>query len=255
MKRISMVFKAVVLLSFCVFSTALWAGYDAIPVSDGGWITGKISYGGAPPAIKKIPATTDKQVCGKHGAIPSEELVVAPDSGIQFAVVYLADIKAGKSLYNVPAPTLDQNGCRFQPHVLVAPVGKPMNVRNSDGILHNIHTTSLKNPPINIAQPGSVPEMTLGQFAIPELIKVNCDAHGWMSSWIWATNHPYAVVTNANGTFKIADIPGGKYRLEVWHEKLGKLSSEVTVAEGKETKLNLVFPAKSVAPKAGAGKK
>jgi len=255
MKRVSMVSQAVGLLWFFLVTTALWAGYDAIPVSDGGWITGKISYGGATPAIKKIPATTDKQVCGKHGAIPSEELVVSPDSGIQFAVVYLTDIKAGRSLFNMPTPVLDQSGCRFQPHVSVVPIGKPMKVRNSDGILHNIHTASLKNPPINIAQPGSVPEMTLGQFAIPELVKVNCDAHGWMNAWLWVTNHPYAVVTSPNGTFKIADIPAGKYRLEVWHEKLGKTSSEVTVSEGKETKLNLVFQAKPAAPKAGAGKK
>jgi hypothetical protein len=85
--------------------------------------------------------------------------------------------------------------------------------------------------------------MVLGQFAVPELVKVNCDAHGWMSAWLWVTNHPYAVVTGSNGTFKIADIPAGKYRLEVWHEKLGKLSSEVTVSAGKETKLTLTFPA------------
>jgi len=249
MKQVSKALKVVVLLWFFLVTTTLWAGYDAIPVSDGGWITGKISYGGSPLLAKKIPATTDKSVCGKHGAILSEELVVSPDSGVQFAVVHLADIKEGKSLFNMPAPVLDQNGCRFQPHVLVVPVGKPMKVHNSDGILHNVHTQSLKNPPFNLAQPGSVPEMVLGQFAVPELVKVACDAHGWMSGWLWVTNHPYAVVTGPNGTFKIADIPAGKYRLEVWHEKLGKLSSEVTVSEGKETKLNLVFPAKPAAAK------
>lgn len=230
------------LMAFSIAATA-WGGYDAIQVENGGWITGKISYAGGPPVAKKIEPTTDKAACGKHGPIFSEELTVSPDSGLQNAVVSIANITAGRSVFSMAPPVLEQNGCTFRPHVLVVPVGKPLTVRNSDGLLHNIHTHSLKNPPVNIAQAAAVPEITLGPYTVPELVKVGCDIHGWMSAWFWVTNNPYAVVTGANGSYKIADLPPGKYVVEVWHETLGKISSEVTVAAGKETRLNLTFPA------------
>lgn len=218
------------------------AGYDSVPVDDGGFIDGRIIYAGK-QAAKNVTINIDKAICAKHGPIPEEDLVVAKDSGLQYAVVYLADITSGRSLFSMAPPVLEQSGCRFQPHVLVVPVGKPLTVRNSDGLLHNIHTHSVKNRQFNLAQPGSVPQMTLGQFTAPELVDVTCDAHGWMSAKLWVTNNPYAVVTAQNGAYKIPDIPPGKYRLEVWHETLGKVTREVTVNSGKETRLDLVFPA------------
>jgi plastocyanin len=154
------------------------------------------------------------------------------------------DVTAGKPLMSMPARSLDQNGCTFQPHVLVIPVGKPLKVQNSDGILHNIHTYSVKNPPINSAHPGSMPEVSLGPFTTPEVIKVMCDVHSWMSCWVWVASHPYVTVSSPGGAYRIPDLRPGKYRVEAWHETLGTISSEVTIAAGRESRLDFAFPAR-----------
>ena len=41
-----------------------------------------------------------------------------------------------------------------------------------------------------------------------------------------------------NGAFSLPDVPPGKYKVEVWHEKLGKKTMEVEVKGGEDTKVN-----------------
>lgn len=131
----------------------------------------------------------------------------------------------------------------FRPHVFVVPVGAAVRERNKDGVLHNVHTHSSKNAPVNFAHPGSVPEVALATFTAPESVKVTCDVHSWMSAWLWVSPHPYIAVTGPDGAFKIAGVPPGKYRLEVWHETLGKATREVTVAAGAESRADFSLPA------------
>jgi hypothetical protein len=245
-------FPSAVSVALLLLSPSLSRAYDQITVVNGGAVVGTVRYMGRPPAPKKITPTADKVVCGRHGPIVSDELVVSPDSGLQHAVIYVVDVTAGKPLISMPTRSLDQNGCTFQPHVLVIPVGRPLKVLNSDAILHNIHTYSAKNQPINRAHPGSIPEALLGPFTIPELIRVKCDVHGWMSGWVWVASHPYVTVSGPGGAYKIPDLRPGKYRVETWHEILGKISGEVKIAAGKENRLDFVFPARPAkAPPAG----
>jgi hypothetical protein len=237
--------KRIFTLTIVVVSAALkaWGGYTVAPVESGGWITGKINYSGIPPAAKKVSPTSDKAVCGRHGPILSEELMVSPDSGLQNAVVYITNITSGKPLSVMAVPILEQDGCTFHPHVLVVPVGKSLTIRNNDSILHNIHTHSLKNRAINIGQAAVVPEISIGPYRVTEVVKVTCDVHAWMSAWLWVTDHPYAVVTGPGGRYKITEVPPGEYLVETWSETLGKVSGEVTVVPGKEAHLDLIFPA------------
>lgn len=228
--------------------------YKVAPVPDGGGISGRISYVGPHVERKEIMPTADAPVCGKHGMISSDDLVVSSSGGLEYAVVRLTDITAGRPASEIPPTVLVQNGCMFEPHVFVVAVGATVKERNKDGILHNVHTHSSRNPSVNFAHVPSVPEMALATFSKPESIKVTCDVHGWMSAWIWVSPHPYIAVTGTDGTYKIPGVPPGRYHMEVWHESLGRVSREVTVAAGKETRLDLSLPASS--PGSGtAGKK
>jgi len=210
--------------------------YDAMEVKDGGAISGTVKFAGAPPARKTLDVTKDKEVCGKEKH-QSWDLVVSPDKGIENAVVSLTDVKKGKKWPSMKV-TLDQRACAYKPHVLVVPAGGEVDILNSDGILHNIHTYSKANPPINKAQPKFKKTLT-EKFAKPETIKVTCDAHAWMSGWLVVSAHPYVVVTDAKGAFSIKDVPPGSYKLEVWQETLGKTVKDVTVKPKEETKLTI----------------
>jgi len=220
------------------------AKYESYAVEGGGSLTGKVTYAGKISKPKKIIPTADKAVCGAHQAIYPEDLVVDSSQGMKNVVVTISNITRGRSTRSMPQSVLDQKGCVFRPHVLIAPIGQPLTLRNSDGVIHNIHTQSVKNPAVNLAQPGSVKEISLSPFKVPELVKVNCDVHGWMSSYIWVTEHPYTVVTKEDGSYEIPDIPKGKYQIEFWHETLGKITREVQVGADEVTKLDVVYQAK-----------
>ena len=66
------------------------------------------------------------------------------------------------------------------------------------------------------------------------MIIVKCDVHGWMQAFIRVDAHPFHAVTDVNGYFRIADVPPGTYRLEIWHEKLGPQEETIRI-EATET--------------------
>lgn len=210
---------------------ALWPGDEAMAQT--GTISGTVKLAGAPPAAKKLTVTKDTAKCGQEKL--SEELIVGKGGGLKNAVVNLVGI-TGKPMKLDKNPTLDQKTCQFIPHVLIVPAGGILDILNSDGILHNIHTYSTKNPTINKAQPGFKKKMT-EKFAQPEIVKVTCDAHAWMNGWIVVADHPYYAVTDDAGSFKLTNVPTGTYKLRVWQESLGEQVKEITVKAGEEAKV------------------
>ena len=212
------------------------SAYEGGEVKDGGTISGSTKFAGAAPARKEIQVTKDNEVCGKEKHL-SWDLIVGPNKGIENVVVRLVDIKKGKK-WPSTKPTLDQRGCVYTPHVVVAPAGGEMDILNSDGILHNIHTYSTANPAFNKAQP-KFKKVMPADFKKPETIKVTCDAHAWMLGWIVVSDHPYVAVTDEKGDFTLKDVPPGHYKLEIWHETLGKSVKEVTVKPKEETKVQI----------------
>lgn len=224
--------------------TAAPAGYTETTVTNGGTISGTITYAGTPPPPQKVKITKDVQVCAKEPHY-KEDLVVGSNKGIKNVVVKLTNISSGKALSSLnPDPVLDQRVCLFRPHVLLMPVGATLRVLNSDGILHNLHTYSEKNPPINTGQPGFKKEMTF-TFQEPEVIRVTCDVHPWMSGYVIVAEHPYFAVTDEMGKYSLSDVPAGTYTVEFWQETLGTNTKEVTVAAGQVATVDFEFPAQA----------
>jgi plastocyanin len=236
MRRI-IIAVAVITVVLCGFYLNLSGkpSVTALAATSGGTISGRVVLVGDAPAAKKIKVTKDNEKCGAE--VTAEDLVVGADKGIQYAVVSVVGLK-GAPAKPVNSPTVEQKGCVFRPHVLIAPVGVGVDILNSDGILHNFHTTSTKNSPMNRAQPGFRKKMT-ETFNQAETIKVSCDAHSWMSGWLIVTDHPYIDATDGSGAFKIADVPPGNQTIEIWHETLGKITKPVTVKAGEETKITI----------------
>lgn len=219
-----------------------WAqSYTVGPVRDGGRVTGRVSYAGAASERERILVGTDDEVCA--GEKYSEGLIVDPaNRGLEGVVVSLRGISSGKD-WTLPEgePGIDQRGCWFHPHIVVVPVGQALSVLNSDGILHNLHTHSYDNRPVNKAQPGLLKSLSI-TFRVGEFVKLTCDVHDWMEAWIVVADHPYVAVTDEAGSFLIDDIPPGRYTLEFWHETLGLQSQDIEVAPGAATQADLSFP-------------
>ena len=52
---------------------------------------------------------------------------------------------------------------------------------------------------------------------------------------MFVAEHPFVVVTGADGSFCLADVPAGSYTVKYWHERLGEGSAQVTVTAGGAT--------------------
>ncbi len=224
-----------------LFSTAGAFAYEGGAVSGGGSIKGMVKFTGTPPEREVLEVNKDKEVCAV-GVKKSNELVVGADGGVEFAVVSLTNISKGKA-FPEGASVLDQAGCEYLPYIVVVRKGADLDILNSDGILHNVHTYSEKNKPLNRAQPKFKKKIT-EKFTETEMVKVTCDVHGWMKGWLAVVDHPYYAITDGSGGFELTDVPAGEYEIKVWQEKLGESTQKVTVPAGGEASVTFEMAAK-----------
>ncbi len=209
--------------------------YEVSAVTGGGTLEGIVVYRGDVPTKKIIPSK-NVETCGG----PREEplIRVGADQAVESAVVYLVDVAKGKAWpEQSKPPELDNVKCRFEPEVQVIRPG-PLDVVNSDPVLHNTHGYYDKRTAFNLALPNE------GQRIPVELKKagtdrVDCDAHGWMEGWIYVVDNPYYAVTGADGKFSITDVPPGDYKLVAVQPFTGPMEMPVTVAEGQPTALEI----------------
>jgi plastocyanin len=207
--------------------------YEAMTVSDGGTIVGEVKYAGDPPAPEKIDVTKDANICGADPKV-SPTLVIGANKGIKDVVASLPGIQKGKALGKPEKPpVLDQKNCEYHPYAQIIPVNTTVEITNSDDVLHNIKTKGGSKTSFNMAQPKFKRKLTY-DFKNPEIVQVECNVHGWMNAIIVVEDNPYDALTDANGSFKITDVPPGKYTVKVWHSKLGEQTKEVTVGPKEE---------------------
>ncbi len=221
------------LVAWLVLPLEAALAYEGGAVSDGGTIAGVVKFKGDAPTPKKLKITKDKKACAKSPK--TDPSLIVSGGKLVNAVVFITEIKKGKKMEQIKV-TLDQNGCEYAPHVLAFPAGSTVNILNPDRILHNVHTYSKKNSPINRAQPKFKKRLKV-KFSKPEIISVKCDVHGWMGGWFFVAGNPYYSVTDDKGSFKLTDVPPGTYMVEVWHETLGKMSQKVTVKAKEEVEI------------------
>src|SRR2546425_370356 len=152
------------------------AAQPAAPAADvsaaGGTITGKIKFTGTAPRNPAIDMTEEAACKAKYTTPPTEENVVAgPANALSNVFVYVsAGVPAGQTFTAPTTPVvLDQNGCRYHPHVFGIMVGQNLEIRNSDPLLHNIKALAKKNRGFNVSQPNAGMTKTV-TFAAPEVM-------------------------------------------------------------------------------------
>jgi plastocyanin len=200
-----------------------------------GDVHGRVVFTGAAPVAASQPTTKDRAACGESQ--PDESLLVK-GGGLSGVVVRIEVPGARAEPRHL---TLDQQRCRFVPHVQAAPVGSTLEILNGDPILHSVHGWAGMATAFNVPMPTSG-QKTPRTLQKPGVIRIGCDVHSWMSAYVLVAETPYLAVTDPAGRFAIAGLPPGTWRAAAWHERFGEKTATVTVpAQGAAT-LELAFP-------------
>jgi hypothetical protein len=214
----------------------------------GGTITGKVTFTGTAPRNRPIDMSEEAVCKAKYKTAPPAEENVVTGAGNALANVFVyvsAGLPANAKFQAPAAPVvLDQDGCRYHPHVFGIMVGQNLEIRNSDPVLHNIKAIAKKNRPFNVSQP-TAGMKTNRTFSAPEvMVNLECNVHGWMKAFLGVRPDPFYAVTGPDGSFSIKGLPPGTYTIEAWHERFGTQTATVTVTATGSKTANLTFAAR-----------
>jgi hypothetical protein len=218
-------------------------GAAAPAPAGGGTINGTVSFTGTPPANPAIDMGEEPACAQKHTGGARDPQVVVTDGKLASVFVYVkSGLPAGRT-YPVPATAavLDQDGCLYEPRNFGVMIGQPIEIKNSDPVLHNIKAVPTKNRGFNISQP-SQGMTTRRSFNTEEVgIPLECNVHSWMHASVTVLPHPFFAMSGRDGSFTIGGLPAGTYEIEARHEKLGTRTQSVTVPEGGTATAALTF--------------
>jgi len=166
--------------------------------------------------------TKDPQICDPASLKTRdlERLIVGPQGGVANTVVFLKNISRGKPM-DLPQQRrfLDQKHCRYEPHILLVPVGAALQMNSSDATLHTIHMDGAATYNLPFPFPNQVISRDMPSAG---LVNLRCNGgHTWMNGTILVVPHPYYAVTDESGEFELSGVPPGEYEIVAWHEGWG----------------------------------
>lgn len=167
-----------------------------------------------------------------RGALPSP--ASAPDSGRTSEFDRLVIILEGGDAPPKSPETvvINQRNMRFDPDMVIVPVGSTVQFPNSDPIFHNIFSLS-KTQPFDLGFYSEGQSRTV-KFNHSGIVQVYCHIHANMHAAIVVTSSPWYARPAADGSFGWTNVPAGRYRLTAWHKIAGLFKTEINVpASGK----------------------
>lgn len=244
----------VLLFSFCVFTACNQqksasdeqshapSGPPAAPIDPAtvASVSGAVHFDGVSPAVISIDMSNDPACKGDNKA----ETLVAKDGQLANVFVYVKD-GLGNRTFPAPAEaaTIDQTGCRYQPHVAGLMVGQKLEIKNDDPTEHNVHAIGMQNAQWNESQmPKAAPIEK--SFDHPEImLPIKCNQHPWMKMYVNVVANPFYAVTGPDGKFEINGLPPGDYTIAFVQEKLGEQDQKITLGAKDKKTLDISFKA------------
>jgi plastocyanin len=146
------------------------------------------------------------------------------------SVVYLEEAPQGA--FEEPAParvTMDQRNQAFVPYVLAVPVGTTVEFPNSDRVYHNVFSLS-KAKRFDLGRYARGHSKSV-RFDRPGVVRVFCELHSHMNAFVLVFAHRYFATTDADGRYRIDNVPPGAYTVVAWNEGQPRQSRAIRVGD------------------------
>jgi plastocyanin len=112
---------------------------------------------------------------------------------------------------------IDQYGTAFWPKLLVVRPGQPVDFKNSEDVLHNVHVieAETRETEFNVGTP--VVGAYRHVFEKEGAYDVSCNIHPSMAAFVIVTAAPFVAVADSQGNFALEAVPEGAYDVRVWN--------------------------------------
>jgi plastocyanin len=137
---------------------------------------------------------------------------------------------------------LVQHNKRFEPNLLVVPVGSVVDFPNADPWFHNVFSLYRgKRFDLGLYQAGAQRSVKFDRLGPSYLF---CNIHPGMTGVVLAVDSSLFGVTGKTGRYSIADVPPGNYTIHVWYEDSTPESltglQKAVVVEGENRTLAMI---------------
>jgi len=126
----------------------------------------------------------------------------------------------------------------YAPHVVVVPVGSTVRFPNHDPFNHNVFSLSEPNTfDLGLYGRGEAKSWT---FQHPGLARIYCNVHPRMVAYVHVMASRLYAQPGQDGSFTIENVPAGRHRLHVWHERIPtEVVKEVTAGANADLQIAL----------------
>jgi len=134
---------------------------------------------------------------------------------------------------------MDQRNETFVPHVLAISTGTTVDFPNSDKFYHNVFSLS-KTRPFDLGRYAAGNSRPV-RFDRAGIVRVFCDIHSHMNAYILVFSHPFFAMTDAQGRYRIENVPPGTYGVIAWNEGTPSETRPITVPDGGIAELDFTL--------------
>jgi len=137
-------------------------------------------------------------------------------SGVVAWLVPVRTLQTASLNADRPHYRIMQHGKRFEPHLLVVPVGSIVEFQNRDPWFHDAFWMS-GNKSFDLGPNRPSGQKTM-RFDRSGVAYVFCNIHPQMAAVVLTVESPYFGVSDKTGHISIGNVPPGTYVLHVWYE-------------------------------------
>jgi plastocyanin len=175
---------------------------------------------------------------GRYKSLPPGAVGAAP---LAAAVIYLqGEFPAGAD-DQPPTVQVGQKQFQFVPALLAVRKGTRVEFPNQDDEYHNVLSYS-KAKEFDLGRYLKSEKPPVVVFDKAGVVELNCEIHEHMRGYVVVLDTPHFTTTEAEGRFRLAGLPPGKYTLKAWLNPKTIWQQPVELAAGAVLRVNFAPP-------------